>query len=330
MTKRALVTGATGQDAWYLMSRLRAHGIEVHAQSRADFDRRDYDDNIPWHFGDLTSGKFLETLIRDVAPDQIYNLAAVSRPAISWQMPTQTTELNALVPQRICEVLHKVLPATRLFQACTSDIFGDTVEAQNEDTPCVPRSPYGVAKLYAHRIIGAYRKEYGLFLVSGILFNHESPRRPVSFVSQKIAHAAAAISLGLTETAELNEHGSPIVQNRHVQLGDLSISRDFGFAGDYVEAMHLSLEYATADDYVIGSGETHSLAEFCESAFRCVGLDWKAHVLFDDRLVRKVDNHYTRADISRIRDRLGWNPKVRFNELVKMMVDARVQALQST
>jgi GDPmannose 4,6-dehydratase len=287
------------------------------------------DADVTWHIGDLTETKFLESLIRDTRPDEIYNLAAVSRPVLSWTMPRQTAETNALVPQQICETMVRYLPRARLFQASSSEIFGDVVaDKQSEITRCEPTSPYGVAKLYAQRIIGAYRKQYRLHACCGILFNHESPRRPLSYVSQKIAYAAAHLACGMTDSADLDERGQSILSRGKVMLGDLEVRRDFGFAGDYVRAMRMILQHPVADDYVVGTGEDHSIREFCEVAFRSVGLDWTDHVGSDPRLLRKTDSHYTHADPAKLRRVIGWRPSVSFEGLVKMMVDAQVKALE--
>ncbi|WP_024513383.1 GDP-mannose 4,6-dehydratase [Bradyrhizobium sp. ARR65] len=329
MTKAALVTGATGQDGRYLVDLLRRHGYIVHAQSRRAPLPCAVDDGIRWHVGDLASGAFLEQLIAETQPDEIYNLAAVSRPIMSWQVPRENAEINAFLPQNICELVLKHKPAARIFQASSSDIFGDGFnERQNEHTHCVPKSPYGVAKLYSHRIIGAYRKQYGIHACSGILFNHESPYRPLSFVSQKIAYAAAAAASGLKDTPELDERGRPILSDGKLLLGDLGVRRDFGFAGDYAEVMHMILQHPMADDYVIGTGEDHSIQEFCELAFQTVGLDWTHYVSVDPKLIRKTDSHYTHADPGKLRSVFNWRPKVMFPELVATMVEAQVKRVR--
>ncbi|OSI78140.1 GDP-mannose 4,6-dehydratase [Bradyrhizobium canariense] len=328
MTKSALITGASGQDGRYLVELLQRYGYVVHAQSRRASPAV-AGDGIRWHIGDLTSSAFLERLIRDTEPDEIYNLAAVSRPIMSWQFPLETAEINALLPQNICELLLRHLPRCRFFQASSSEIFGEGFsEHQNENTHCVPKSPYGVAKLYAHRIVGAYRKQYGLYACSGILFNHESPYRPLSFVSQKIAYAAAAAACGLKVSSELDERGRPILSDGKLLLGDLSVRRDFGFAGDYAEVMHMILQHSTPEDFVVGTGEDHSIQEFCEIAFQSVGLDWTDYVSVDPKLIRKTDNHYTRADSTKLRSTLNWRPKISFPELVASMVEAQVTVIR--
>jgi GDPmannose 4,6-dehydratase len=329
LKKKALVTGASGQDGFYLINLLHRHGYAVHAQSRRLPHPSLTQNATYWHVGDPSDRDFLDSLISSVTPDEIYNLAAVSRPILSWGSPRETAEVNGYVPQELCELLLKHKPGCRLFQASSSEIFGDgTDRAQDEQTSCVPKSPYGAAKLYGHRIIGAYRAQYGMHASSGILFNHESPRRPLSFVSQKIAYAAAALSLGLTRTSETDERGRPILLDGRIALGDLSVRRDFGFAGDYVEAMWLIVQHHTADDYVVGTGEDHSIEEFCDQAFRLVGRKWSDHVNMDPNLIRKVDSHYTRANAAKIRSTLNWKPKVAFNELVSMMVKAQIDSIR--
>jgi len=326
-TKAALVTGATGQDGRYLVALLRERGYAVHGQTRRaapDWTPPD----VRWHVGDLADESFLTSLIREIQPDEVYNLAAVSRPILSWSAPRETAEINAFLPHRLCELLVKHRPDARLFQASSSDMFGDGfVREQDESSPCEPTSPYGVAKLYAHRIVGAYRARFGLHACCGILFNHESPYRPLSFVSQKIAFGAALLSRGVKTSGELDERGKPIVLNGKLMLGDLSVRRDFGFAGDTVEAMHAILQQPVAGDYVVGTGEEHSIQEFCDLAFRKVGLDWTDHVMTDPKLLRKADSHYTRANPAKLRGETGWRPKVGFDKLVEMMVYARLEAL---
>jgi GDPmannose 4,6-dehydratase len=284
---------------------------------------------LHWHVADISDPAVLHDLIAGVQPDEIYNLASVSRPLDSWKIPYETGRVNALVPQQICESVQTLRLGCRVFQATSSEIFGDSaITPQDETTPCRPQTPYGVAKLYAHQIVGAYRKRYGLHASSGIMFNHESPRRPLSYVSQKIAHAAAAVSIGLRDTAEMDERGQPILQDGVLQLGNLEVRRDFGFAGDYVEIMHRMLQSDNGDDYVIGTGVTHSIGEFCEIAFRHVGRDWKDHVRVDRNLFRAVDSHHTVADSSKVAARLGWRFKTSFAELVSMMVDHRIAWLK--
>lgn len=329
LSKTALITGASGQDGWYLIELLLARGYKVHAQSRRFPAEAKVVPSAVWHVGDMTDPVFLQRLMDDIAPDEIYNLAAITRPGLSWQDPEQTAILNALVPQRICQILADAAATCRLFQASTSEMFdGANGRAQTETTPFNPQSPYGISKAFAHRTVGAYRRQFNLHASCGILFNHESPRRELSFVSQKIAHAAAAISLGLQETRELDEKGRPIVANGKLRLGNIYVRRDFGFAGDVAAAMHLIVSSDQADDYIVGTGESRSIAEFCDEAFRQVGLVWQDHVIVDQALVRDVDTPFTQADASKLVTRLGWKPKVSFDALVAMMVDERIRLLR--
>jgi GDPmannose 4,6-dehydratase len=326
VAKRALVTGGTGQDGSYLIELLLTKGYAVHAQSR---HQPGQPGQVTWHVGDLTDGEFLETLVTTARPDEIYNLAAISRPTLSWSIPLETAQLDALVPQQICELIRRHSPQTRFFQASSSEIFGHASEpTQSEKTRCDPTSPYGIAKYYAHRMIGAYRRHYGLHLSSGIMFNHESPRRPLSFVSQKIAHAAAALHLGLSETAEQDERGQPLLSGGKLKLGGLETTRDFGFAGDYVEAIFAMVQSEAPDDYVIGTGESHSIAEFCEVAFQLVGLDWRDHVVVDHELIRRDDAKMC-ADAAKLRRTLGWQPRTSFKQLVASMVEHRIEAIRT-
>src|SRR5258708_37203375 len=327
--KRALITGGAGQDGWYLLELLLSRGYEIFAHSRRQVDPGLHGGKVSWHTGDLANEAFLKNLLSLSKPEEIYNLAAVSRPALSWDIPIETALLNGLVPQRICEFIRRELPATRLFQASSSEIYGDSpAQLQDEQTPANPKSPYGISKTYAHQTVAAYRQQYGLHLSCGILVNHESPRRPLGFVSQKIAHAAAAASLGLTETRELDERGRPILCNGKLYLGDINVRRDFGFAGDSVEAMHLIVQNDVPSDFVVGTGHARSIAEFCEVAFRVGGLDWTRFVDVDPLLIRKVDSHFTRADSSKLQSELGWRPKVDFPALVDMMVQERIRVLK--
>ncbi|MCX7320008.1 MAG: GDP-mannose 4,6-dehydratase, partial [Hyphomicrobiales bacterium] len=324
-----LVTGGAGQDGWYLTDLLLKQGYDVHAQSRHQVDADLHGGRVHWHAGNLMDEGFLTGLLSRVAPDEIYNLAAVSRPSISWDIPIETALLNSLVPHRICEYIRREAPTCRMFQASSSEIYGDTrAEVQDEDTRANPGSPYGISKAYAHQIVGAYRRQYGLHLSCGILFNHESPHRPLNFVSQKIAHAAAAAALGLKETRELDERGKPILNGGKLYLGDITVHRDFGYAGDFVEAMHLIVRHDTPADYAVGTGQAHSIAEFCETAFKVFGLDWNDYVVRDNTLLRKVDSHFTQADPTKLKIKLGWEPKVGFVDLVDMMVKERLRVLK--
>jgi GDPmannose 4,6-dehydratase len=326
LAKRALVTGGTGQDGSYLIDLLLARGYKVHAQSRRQ--QRDNRANITWHTGDLINQVFLEKLIKTAEADEIYNLAAISHTQMVWDKQIEAAQLNAFVPQHMCELIRLHSQESRFFQASSAAIYGYSASSrQNEATPCDPRTPYAIAKFYAHRMVGAYREKYGLQLTSGILFNHESPRRPLSFVSQKIAHAAAAVHLGLIETTEKDEFGDPVLNNGKLTLGNLDVRRDFGFAGDYAAAIHAIVQSAPADDYVIGTGESHSIEEFCKAAFDVIGRNWKDHVTQDQSRARAIDAPVICADATRLHSRLGWQPTMSFNDLVKLMVERRIELI---
>ena len=255
--------------------------------------------------------------LRASEPDEIYNLAAMSFVAVSWIQPTLTAEFTGVGVTRMLEAMREVCPEARFYQASSSEMFGKVREVpQNEATPFYPRSPYGVAKAYGHFIVRSYRRRYGLHASCGILYNHESPRRPLDFLPSKVAHAVAAISAGA-------EH--------ELVLGDLGARRDWGYAGDYVEAMWLMLQQEAADDYVIASGELHSVEELVERAFSHAGLDWRAHVRVDESLLRgPVELHDLVGDAGRARERLGWTPRVGFDDLVRLLVDSAVEELRSS
>jgi GDPmannose 4,6-dehydratase len=315
--KTALVTGISGQDGSYLAEYLVERGYKVFGLVRrtsgrnANLDRVAHlSDQLELLNGDLLDQNSLINAIADSRPDEIYNLAAQSFVPASFSQPVLTGEFTALGVTRILEAIRVVNPKIRFYQASSSEMFGkvDTVP-QNEATKFHPRSPYGVAKLYAHWITVNFRESYGIFAVSGILFNHESPRRGTEFVTRKITLAAARIAAG---------------KQKELRLGNLDAQRDWGFTGDYVEAMHRMLQQPEPVDYVIGTGETHTVREFVELAFSYVGLDWKQHVVTDPKLVRPAEVDLLIADPRRAREELGWEPKISFRELVKMMVDADV------
>jgi GDPmannose 4,6-dehydratase len=325
--RRALITGCTGQDGWYLSNFLAGKGYEVHAHSRTGTK---FAPAYAAYAGDLADPERIRAIVDSAKPDEIYNLCSLSRPQMSWEQPLNAGLVNALMPHQLFEHVRQHLPQCRVFQATSSEIFGDTTEVpQSETTIPMPQTPYGIAKLYAHQMAGAYRRHYGLFVCSGILFNHESPRRPLSFVSQKIAYAAACLSLGIRTSEATDERNAPIVDNGTLYLGNLDVERDFGFAGDYVEAMWLMLQQEQPRDYVIGTGESHSIQEFCEMAFAIAGLDWKAHVRSAPDLVRAVDSRRTIADSRRVRSELKWVPRTSFQDLVRHMVQTQIEALQS-
>jgi GDPmannose 4,6-dehydratase len=315
--RRALITGITGQDGSYLAEFLLEKGYTVYGMVRRSssdhFERIAHlQDRVQLREGDLLDQLSLITLLHETEPHEVYNLAAQSFVPTSWEQPILTSEATALGVTRVLEAIRVVDRSIRFYQASSSEMFGKVRESpQDEKTPFYPRSPYGVAKVYGHYITVNYRESYGLFAVSGILFNHESPRRGRQFVTRKITHGAARIKLGLAE---------------ELKLGNLEAKRDWCCAGDYVEAMWLMLQQPTPDDFVIATGETHSVRELCEIAFARVGLDWEKHVVVDKTHVRPAEVDYLIGDAGKARRVLGWSPKVSFRNLVEMMVDADVRA----
>jgi GDPmannose 4,6-dehydratase len=314
----ALITGVTGQDGSYLAEFLLAKGYRVvgvvRRTSHDSYERIGHLlDRVEIVAADLLDQHSLTMVLRDVEPDEVYNLAAQSFVPTSFTQPVLTGEFTALGVTRLLEAVRLARPAARFYQASSSEMFGKAMEVpQRESTSFHPRSPYGVAKVYGHWISVNYRESYGLYACSGILFNHESPRRGLEFVTRKISHGVAAIKLG--RASEL-------------RLGNLDAQRDWGFAGDYVDAMWRMLQQPEPDDYVVGTGATHSVREFAEVAFAHVGLNWKDHVRVDPALVRPAEVDLLLADPAKARTRLGWEPKVGFHELVTMMVDADLERL---
>jgi GDPmannose 4,6-dehydratase len=317
--RTALITGVTGQDGSYLAELLLEKGYHVHGVMRRassfNTDRIDhlYQDphedrvRLTLHYGDLTDGSQLARLIRSVQPDEIYNLAAQSHVAVSFDQPQYTGNVSALGVVRLLEAIRETGVETRLYQAGTSEMFGASPPPQHEDTPFRPRSPYAAAKLYAYWLVDNYREGYGMYAVNGILFNHESPRRGPTFVTRKVTRAVARIVAGLDEA---------------VYLGNLDAERDWGHARDYVRAMWLMLQQDEPQDFVIGTGESHTIRELCEVAFSRLGLDWERFVRIDPRYFRPVEVERLRSDPSRAMSQLGWKPEVSFEKLIAEMVDA--------
>ncbi len=316
MTKRALITGLTGQDGSYLAEFLLKKGYEVagivRRSSTLNFERISHiQDDIQIEQGDLLDEASMHDVVRRVRPTEIYNLGAQSFVQTSWQQAVLTGETTALGVTRILNAVRDIDPDIRFYQASSSEMFGKVQAVpQIESTPFYPRSPYGVAKLYGHWITVNYRESYNLHATSGILFNHESPRRGLEFVTRKITNHVARIKHGL------------ITQ---LPLGDLHPERDWGFAGDYVEAMWAMLQQDTAEDFVIASGETHSVQEFCEIAFSHVGLNWQDHVIQDERFMRPAEVDLLIGDPAKAKRQLGWEPKTTFRQLVEMMVEGDME-----
>src|SRR5687768_2423138 len=315
---RALITGITGQDGSYLAELLLDKGYEVagvvRRTSHHSYERIEHlIDRMEIVAADLLDQHSLTQVIKETQPDEVYNLAAQSYVPTSWTQPVLTGEFTALGVTRILEAIRLAHPAARFYQASSSEMFGRVRETpQSETTSFYPRSPYGVAKVYGHWITVNYRESYGIYAVSGILFNHESPRRGIEFVTRKVTDAAARIKLGLAT---------------ELRLGNLEARRDWGFAGDYVDAMWRMLQQPEPQDYVIGTGVTHSVRDLVRAAFGHVGLDYEQYVKVDPRFIRPAEVDYLLADPTRAKAELGWEPKVSFEELVAMMVDADIARL---
>ena len=316
---RALITGITGQDGGYLAEFLLEKGYDVvgmvRRTSTINFERiRHIQDKITLVQGDLLDQISLINLLEEYRPDEVYNLAAQSFVPTSFEQPVLTGETTGLGVTRMLDAVRIANKGIKFYQASSSEMFGKVrTVPQNEDTPFYPRSPYGVAKVYGHWITVNYRESYGLFAVSGILFNHESPRRGLEFVTRKVTHGAARIKLGLAD---------------ELRLGNLEARRDWGYAGDYVRAMWLMLQQDKPDNYVIGSGTTHSVRELCEVAFGCLDLDWEKYVVVDPKFYRPAEVDLLVSDPSKALRVLGWEPIVSFQELVQMMVGTDLEALQ--
>ena len=321
--KKAFITGITGQDGSYLAELLLSKGYEVHGlirrastfnTSRIDHlyaDPHQQGVRLFLHYGDLADGSQLTNLIYSVKPDEIYHLGAQSHVRVSFDMPEYTGDVTGLGTTRILEAIRRSGVKIRFYQASSSEMFGAAPPPQSEKTPFQPRSPYSVAKVYAYWMTVNYREGYNLFASNGILFNHESPRRGQTFVTKKITRAIAEIKAG---------------RQQYLYLGNLKAKRDWGYAPEYVEAMWLVLQREKADDYVIGTGETHRVEEFLKEAFDYASLDWKEHVRIDERYFRPTEVELLVADASKARKELGWNPKITFKELVRIMVDADMEA----
>jgi len=317
---RALITGVTGQDGSYLAELLLAKGYEVvgvvRRTSHHSYERIEHLlERIEVVAADLLDQHSLTVVLQDTRPDEVYNLAAQSYVPTSWTQPVLTGEFTALGVTRILEAIRLVHPTARFYQASSSEMFGRVTETpQRETTSFYPRSPYGVAKVYGHWITVNYRESYNLYAVSGILFNHESPRRGIEFVTRKVTDGVARIKLGLA---------------RQISLGNLDARRDWGFAGDYVDAMWRMLQQPSPQDYVIGTGRTHSVRELVEAAFSHVGLDWQKHVVTDPRFMRPAEVDLLLADPTKAKQDLGWTPRVDFKQLIAMMVDADLERLSA-
>jgi len=324
MSKTALVTGILGQDGPYLAKLLLEKGYKVYGlmsrYSNPHFDNTDYlgiTEKVDFIEGDLTDESSLMSIIKGIRPDEVYNLAAQSFVGSSWEQARLTTEVNSLGVLSILNSIKFFSPATRFYQASTSEMFGSNVtdgDYQDENTPFHPRSPYGVSKVYAYWMTVNYRESFNLYTTNGILFNHESPLRGIQFVTRKVTDGVARIKLGLS---------------KELLLGNLEAKRDWGFAGDYVEAMYLMLQQEEPDDFVVGTGNTHSVREMVELAFSYAGIEnWEEHVRIDPRFKRPAEVTHLKSRPTKVKEKLGWEPKVSFPELIKMMVEADLKRLE--
>jgi GDPmannose 4,6-dehydratase len=334
--KRALITGITGQDGSYLAELLLEKGYEVFGFARRNSWVKPHcashlAERLTMLYGDMAEGVDIASAVQESQPDEIYNLASQSRPGESWSRAPETLVVNGLGAIRLFEAVRHHRPGARVYHASSSEMYGQALESpQNEETPFNPVNPYAAAKVYAHQMVRIYRGSYKLYIASGLLFNHESERRPLHFVTQKIAYGAACASLGIEDSPDLNEMGRPIVQGGKLALGNLEVARDWGHAADFVRAMWLMLQRDAPDDYVIGTGKIHTLRDLCETAYRTVGRDWRDSVVSDPGLVRPLESGQTLADPAKARRLLDWQPTVSFEEMVARMVDAQVRRLKNT
>ncbi len=332
--KRALITGITGQDGSFLTEFLLARGYLVFGFARRESWYRPncashLADHIRIVLGDMGEGVDIANAIRESEPDEIYNLASQSRPGESWTRAPETLLVNGLGAIRLFESVRQTRPGCRVYHASSSEMFGRATSApQNESTPFNPINPYAAAKVYAHQMARIYRESYGLYIACGVLFNHESERRPLHFLTQKVAYGAACAALGVQRSSDLNEMGRPIVDHGKLSLGNMDVARDWGYAGDFVEAMWRMLQQAVPSDYVIGTGQMRTLRQLCEVAYGSVGHNWQDCVVTDAALVRPLEPGAIVADASRARRELGWEPSVAFETMVQRMVQAQMARLR--
>jgi GDPmannose 4,6-dehydratase len=333
--KNALITGITGQDGSYLAELLLEKGYQVFGLARRETwykhnNASHLADKVKILFGDVSEGVDIALAVQDSQPDEIYNLASQSRPGESWARAPETLQVNGLAAIRLFEAVRHNKRDCRVYHASSSEMFGQThISPQHELTPFNPVNPYAAAKVYAHQMAKIYRDSYGLYISCGILFNHESERRPLHFLTQKVAYGAACAAMNISNSPDLNELGKPIVEHGKLALGNLDIARDWGYAGDFVRAMWLMLQHEHADEFVIGTGKLHTLKQLCEIAYGCVGKDWRDSVYSDPAFVRPLETVQTLSDPSKAMQKLGWKQTVGFDQMVKMMVTAQVSRLES-
>jgi GDPmannose 4,6-dehydratase len=321
--KKALITGINGQDGFYLADLLLSKNYRVFGITR---NNTLTSDKIDYISADLTDAVSIKTAVDYAQPDEIYNLASQSHAHKSWHQSVETAEINAIGAHRLFDIAFNINPHCKIFQASSSQMLGDTNQSyQNEESGFNPNNPYAIAKLYAHNIAKTYRHSYHRFISCGILYNHESPKRGMHFITQKVAYAAACLKSGITQSTILNEQGEPIVNDGKLLLGNLNAIRDWGHAADFVKAMWLMLQHETPEDFIIATGINHSIRDLCETAFSHVDLDWQKYIEIDSRFIRAQELTAT-ADIKKIKTTLGWSPQVTFHQLISSMVDFHLNA----
>ncbi len=336
MGNTALITGITGQDGSYLAEFLSEKNYRVIGLSRKTSftnapNLSSLRGKVEFAYGDLLDTFSIAEAIRKYQPTEVYNLASQSYPSESWRLAIETAEINGIGAHRIYEAVRQAKSDCKIYQASSSEMYGTVAASpQDETTPFNPVNPYGAAKLYAHNVAHIYVKSYGMFIACGVLFNHESPRRGLHFLSQKVAYGAACLKLGIANSPDLNEEGEPIVSDGKLLLGNLDARRDWGFAKDYVEAMWLMLQQPTPEAFVIGTGQLRTVRQLCEQAFAYVGLDWQKFVEVDNRFLRLTETGSTVANASKARSKLGWQPRTPFADMVALMVDHQLRRLKSS
>ena len=333
--KKTLITGITGQDGSFLAEFLLEQGYQVFGLARRESWFRPNNAShlagkVRILFGDMSEGVDISSALQEAEPDEIYNLASQSRPGESWARTPETLMINGMGATRLFEAVRHTCPTARVYHASSSEMYGQTARfPQDEETPFNPSNPYGASKVYAHNMARIYRESYGLFISNGILFNHESERRPLYFVTQKIAYGAACAALGVKESPDLNERGNPMVSAGQLALGNLDVARDWGHAIDFVRAMWMMLQRDRPDDFVVGTGKLHTLRQLCQTAYGHVGLNWQDHVFSDSALVRPLETGQTLANPAKARALLNWEPTISFEQMVSRMVDAQVAQLEA-
>ena len=333
--KKALITGITGQDGSFMAEYLLEKNYQVFGFTKQpDWPKTNYNNKLKQHVsllhGDISNSTDIKHAISMSMPDEIYNLASQSRPSESWSRASETLLVNSMGAINLFEAVRLLCPRAKVYHASSSEMFGRTKTVpQNEHTAFDPASPYAASKVYAHQMACIYRESYNLFISNGILFNHESERRPLHFVTQKIAYGAACAALGIINSPDMNERGKPIVQQGKLVLGNLDISRDWGYAQDFIHAMWSILQHPEPDDFVIGTGKLHTLRDLCNIAYTHVNKKWQDHVVSDPSLIRPLDANITVADASKAARLLSWKPSICFEDMIRKMVEAQIYILKA-